>query len=35
MWQNDEASFLEVSIAVSLIFRLNHEHAQRHVPIVA
>jgi hypothetical protein len=32
MWQR-RASFLEVSIAVSLIFRLNHEHAQRHVPI--
>lgn len=33
-WQTDEASFLEVTIAVSMIFRLNHEHAQRHVPIV-
>jgi methanogenic corrinoid protein MtbC1 len=33
MWQNDEVSFLEVSIAVSMIFRLNHEHAQRHVPV--
>jgi hypothetical protein len=30
---SDELSFLEVSIAVSLIFRLNHDHAQRHVPI--
>jgi methanogenic corrinoid protein MtbC1 len=34
MWLNDEASFMEVSIGVSLIFRLNHEHAQRHVPVV-
>jgi methanogenic corrinoid protein MtbC1 len=33
MWQRDEISFFEVSIAVSLIFRLNHDHAQRHVPI--
>jgi hypothetical protein len=33
MWQRDELSFFEVSIAVSLIFRLNHDHAQRHVPI--
>jgi methanogenic corrinoid protein MtbC1 len=33
MWQTDEASFPEVSIGVSLIFRLNHEHARRHMPI--
>ena len=33
MWQSDEISFFEVSIAVSLIFRLNHDHAQRYVPI--
>jgi MerR family transcriptional regulator, light-induced transcriptional regulator len=33
MWQNDEASFPEVSIGVSLIFRLNHEHAQRNMAI--
>jgi methanogenic corrinoid protein MtbC1 len=33
MWQRDELSFFEVSIAVSLIFRLNHDHALRHVPI--
>lgn len=33
MWQRDEISFFEVSIAVSLIFRLNHDHAHRHVPI--
>jgi methanogenic corrinoid protein MtbC1 len=34
MWLRDELSFFEVSIAVSLIFRLNHDHAQRHVPLV-
>ncbi len=33
MWQDDEASFPEVSIGVSLIFRLNHEHAQRNMAI--
>ena len=33
LWQADVLSFSEVSIAVSLIFRLNHDHAQRHVPI--
>lgn len=33
-WEQDQASFLEVSMAVSLIFRLNHDHAQRYVPIV-
>lgn len=32
-WARDEASFLEVSIAVTLLFRLNHDHAQRHLPL--
>lgn len=33
MWEQDKVSFFEVSIAVSLIFRLNHDHAQRNLPI--
>jgi methanogenic corrinoid protein MtbC1 len=33
MWERDEASFLEVSMAISVIFRLNRDHAQKNVPI--
>jgi len=33
MWQADEASFPEVTIGVSLIFHLNREHGQRHMPM--